>query len=254
MSCSVKISIIMPAYNAGKYIEKAVRSVIQQTYTNWELIVIDDESSDTTYSIAKRLADEDSRIKVFKNEKNMGVALTRNRGFDLCTGTYVALLDSDDIWFEDKLSKQMELVEKTKADIIYCSYGIVDEQGSRKCPDFIVPARTDYESSLVSSVISCSTVLLSKEIAENYRFSSDFYHEDLVLWLQLLRDGYKACGVTEVLAQYRVFAGTRASNKLKSLKNKFIVYRKYLNLPLFKTAVLLVKTAIAGLEKYRPAK
>jgi len=130
-------------------------------------------------------------------------------------------------------------------------YGIMDENGDMLCDDFLVPPETNFELSLSQTVISCSTALLSRNIVDRYRFATDFYHEDLALWLQLLKDGYRACGVTEVLAQYRVMQGTRASNKLKSAINRWRIYRKYLNLPFLRSVSYLTKYAFLGLKKYR---
>ena len=245
------VSIVMPAYNAERYIEQAVRSVMIQTYTDWELIIIDDCSTDETYGIAERLSGEDSRIRLLRNETNAGVAVTRNRGLEQSRGDFVALLDSDDIWLENKLEKQLDLQKSSGADIVYCSYRIVDEFGTPRFADFIVPPNTDFEKSLTKSVISCSTVLMTREIVDKYRFTSDFYHEDLVLWLTLLRDGYKACGVVDVLAEYRVSSGTRASNKVKSMMNRFKVYRAFLKLSMFKSCILLFEYAMMGLKKYK---
>ena len=248
------VSVVMPAYNAEKYIEQAIRSVMKQTYTDWELLVIDDCSTDNTFLIVDQLAKEDSRIILKKNEFNIGVAKTRNIGFDLSSGQYLALLDSDDIWLEDKLLRQLELFELKDADIVYCSYAIIDEEGNRKCNDFIVTEQTFYKDALVRSVISCSTVMISREIYTKFRFDASFYHEDLVLWLKLLKDGYKAYGLAEVLAKYRVFHGTRSSNKFRSVLNRFIVYRHYLKLPLHESILLLIQAAIIGVKKYKPIK
>ena len=118
--------------------------------------------------------------------------------------------------------------------------------------DFIVPSETNYEEALVKPVISCSTALLSREIVDKYRFSPNFYHEDLVLWLQILKDSYKACGVVDVLAEYRVYSGTRASNKFKSMLNRFRVYRKCFKIPFLKSLILLTRAGIVGLKKYKP--
>lgn len=245
------ISVIMPAYNAEKYIKTAILSVINQTLTDWELIVIDDCSTDNTAAIVKEMALKDNRIKYYKNDANIGVAETRNRGFELSRGTYVALLDSDDLWLKEKLHQQVELLEQTKSDIVYCSYSIIDESGNKKCSDFVVPQEATYETSLIKSVISCSTVLMTRRIVEKYKFTNKFYHEDLVLWLQLLKDGYIARGVVDVLAEYRTLSGTRSSNKLKSLINKFKVYRSFLKLSFWNSMVLIVKSASTGLRKYK---
>ena len=246
-----RVSVIMPAYNAERFIEEAIGSVIRQTFQDWELLVIDDGSTDATVAVVEKLARTDSRITLLRNEVNMGVAKTRNRGLDLCRGRFAALLDSDDIWHPQKLERQLQLAEDTGADVIYCSYGIVDEWGKKLCEDFIVPARTNFEASLIKGVISCSTALLSKKIVDNYRFDTKYYHEDYALWLQILRDSYTACGNVEVLADYRVMNGTRASNKLRSAAYRWQIYRKLLKFNVIKSAGLLAQYGFLGLKKYR---
>ncbi len=245
------MSVIMPAYNASAYIEEAIRSVMEQTYTNWQLLVIDDGSGDDTCAIVLGLAEADERIRLIRNEQNMGVAKTRNRGLDLCQGSYVALLDCDDWWHPLKLEKQVALAKETGADMIYCSYGIMDEQGGKLCEDFLVPAETDYKKCMIQSVISCSTALLSREIAEKYRFRTDFYHEDLVLWLELLRDGYQARGNQEVLAKYRVSRGSRASNKLKSAIERWKICRHCMKEGFFTSVGVLFQYGMLAIKKYR---
>ncbi|MBQ8623918.1 MAG: glycosyltransferase family 2 protein [Oscillospiraceae bacterium] len=247
------ISVVMPAYNAQKFIEEAINSVIAQTYSNWELIVIDDCSSDGTCKTAEGFAASDLRIKLIKNEVNMNVAKTRNRGFDLCSGEYVALLDSDDVWYPEKLEKQLKAALDSSADVVYCSYEIIDTENAKACNDFIVPETTDFDTALYKSVISCSTVLLSKEIVGNYRFETDFYHEDLALWLKILGDGYSAVGVTDVLAKYRLVQGSRAYNKINSAIGRWKIYRDYLNLPLLKSIWAFAKYMVLGLKKYKSA-
>lgn len=248
---SPAVSVIMPAYNCEKYIEEAIRSVMSQSFTDWELIVLDDGSSDSTREIIERLAAEDARIISMPNEKNMGVAKTRNRGFDVSRGRYIALLDSDDIWESNKLELQMATAESTGADIIYCSYGIVDENGNNLCADFIVGEKADYYSTMVRTEISCSTALLSRAIVDKYRFSTDYYHEDLVLWLTLLKDGYKARGVCDILAEYRVSRGSRASNKLKSAVERWKIFRNQMKEPFFKSLFYIFRYALCALKKYK---
>lgn len=245
------VSVLMPVYNCALYVEEAIRSVMVQTYTDWELIVIDDGSTDNTRTIVQRLSDEDARVRLICNPANMGVAKTRNRGLDLCGGQYVALLDGDDRWYPTKLEKQLTLAEETEADVIYCSYGMEDENSEKLCEDFIVPEETDYRRMLVQSVISCSTALLSRRVADTYRFRTDFYHEDLVLWLEMLRDGHQARGVTEVLAVYRVARGSRASNKLKSAVERFKIYHNCLGEPLLQCVRCIVEYAFLATKKYK---
>lgn len=246
----IKVSVIMPAYNMERYIYAAIDSVQKQTHSNWELLVIDDSSTDTTCAVVERLAAEDTRIRLIRNEKNMGVARTRNRGFELASGEYVALLDSDDLWREEKLAHQVRLAEKTGADVVFCSYGIIGATGEKRCADFIVPEVTNFEECLSKIVISCSTALLSRDVYSRYRFNPDYYHEDLVFWLQILHDGLKARGITDVLADYRVYEGTRASNKMRSAVNRWKVYRTYFSLPVGKSVLMFAKYTFLGIKKY----
>lgn len=245
------VSVVMPAYNAERFIEEAIRSVMGQTFQNWELIVLDDCSSDSTTAVIEKLMREDDRISLVYNEQNIGVAKTRNHGLDLCKGSYIALLDSDDIWHPEKLEKQLDLAKTTGADIIYCSYGIINEYGVNTCEDFIVPETIDFERFLIKSVISCSTALLSQKIMKDYRFHTDFYHEDLELWYRLLRDGFQARGVTDVLAQYRVMEGTRASNKARNAVYRWRIYRNAMGFSALKSARLIIGYAVLGLRKYK---
>lgn len=243
------VTVVMPAYRAGAYVEAAIRSVMAQTMSDWELIVIDDCSGDETPEIVRSLTREDSRVRLVCNEKNMGVARTRNRGMDMARGQYVALLDSDDVWMPEKLERQLALMENTGADICYCSYAMIDCDSKPFCRDFLVPEQTDYRASLVQSVISCSTILLRRETAGIYRFPEGFYHEDLMLWLQMLADGCRAVGEQKVLAEYRIVNGSRASNKLRAALNRWRVYRG-LGIPWIRSMVLIGRYAILGLRKY----
>ncbi len=244
------VCVIMPAYNASRFIEEAIQSVIDQTFCDWELIVIDDCSSDDTVAIVENLAKTDPRITLLRNEVNQGVAKTRNRGLDLCRSSYVALLDSDDIWHPEKLERQLRLAEGTGADILYCSYGIMDAEGNKAKNDYIVPPRTDFEKLLKENVIGCSTVMITSEIAKKYRFEMGFQHEDYVLWLRLLQNGHKACGCPEVLVKWRYIVNSRSFNKRRSAQDRWRIYRKNLKLPLFKSLRVFVSYAAASIRKY----
>ena len=245
------VSVIMPAYNAEKYIEEAIMSVINQSYKNWQLLVIDDGSQDSTPAIVKALAEKDHRIQLHINEKNMGVAKTRNKGFDMAEGDYVALLDSDDIWLPEKLEKQIKLAQKSGAEIIYTSYEIIDTEGNKCKGDYIVKPVTNYKDLLEENNIGCSTMLLHKKICDIYRFNNEYAHEDYVFCLEILKYGHKAAGLTEVLSKYRFYIGSRSANKFIAAKNRWIVYRNYLKLPILKCVFVFFKYIIAGIKKYK---
>ena len=245
------ISVVMPCYNSENFLGEAIQSVINQTYKNWELFIIDDASTDHSAAVAKEYALHDARIHIQQNKKNAGAARTRNIGFDLCHGDYVALLDSDDIWYEEMLEQQIWLAAETKADILYCSYRMIDENGRCLWRDFKVPKRTDFNHMLSSSVISCSTVMLSKKITDHYRFPDNCYHEDLAFWLLLMKEGYTARGNQRVLAAYRLRQNSRASNKLHVAMERWHIYRDILHLSLIKSTKAFFVYAILGVRKYK---
>lgn len=244
------VSVIVPACNAEAFIEEAMTSVLEQTVSDLELIVIDDGSTDGTRTVIERIAGQDARVRVVINEENLGVAKSRNHGMDLSRGAYIALLDSDDYWDKDFLEKMIARGKQTNADIVYCSYALVDENGRRVCNDFLVPEQASYEYSLIRSVITCSTVLMTKQIAEKYRFPYDVYHEDIALWFRMLKEGARAFGVTEILAAYRQRDGSRSSGKFKSAIRRWSVYR-YLDICGPKCLWLMFRYSVLGLKKYK---
>lgn len=247
------VSVVMPAYNAEPYIEDAIRSVMEQTVRDWELIVLDDCSGDETCAVAQRLAAEDGRIRLLRNAENMGVARTRNRGVDLCAGQYVALLDSDDVWHPDKLEKQLARMAQTGAELSYTSYAIVGADGKKVKADYLVPQQATFDQLLKQNVIGCSTVMMTARIAKAHPFNTDFYHEDYVLWLQLLRSGCKAAGCTEVLVDWRYIENSRSFDKRRAVRNRWRIYREYLGLSIPKSLWLIANYGAASLKKYLSA-
>lgn len=245
------VTVIMPAYNAERFLEEAVRSVMNQTLTDWELLILEDCAKDDTLALAQKLAAEDERITVLPNAENMGVARTRNRGFELARGKYVALLDSDDVWHPDKLEKQIARMEETRADLSYTSYAIVDVEGNKCKADFLVPDAVTYKSQLTKNAIGCSTVMLRRELLQTYRFATDFFHEDYVLWIQLLRDGYRAAGCREILVDWRYVENSRSFNKAKAAQNRWRIYRDYLKMPLHERICAFAVYAVTSVIKYR---
>lgn len=245
------VTVIMPAYNAARFLEAAISSVQAQTMEDWELLVIDDGSSDESCQIAEAFAQKDPRICFLPNPKNMGVSATRNRGIELAKGTYIAFLDSDDVWHPEKLQMQLEAMEKSGAGICYTSYAIVDEHGKKSKESYLVPAQVDFAGLLKENVMGCSTVMLRAELLENERFGETYYHEDYVLWLTLLQKQVKAVGCTQVLTDWRLIANSRSFNKFRSAKFRWLIYRKFLKLPFGKSVAAFAGYATASLRKYR---
>lgn len=244
------VSVIVPSYNARNYIEQTIRSVIGQTMEDWQLLVIDDCSTDDTMELAKKIAADDPRIQVLRNEQNMGVAATRNRGIELSQGQYIAFLDSDDVWHEKKLESQLARIKETGAPFCYCAYDIVGADGHTIRSHYHVPDTIGYEQMLGENVMLCSSVLLQAQLAKEYKFNTNYYHEDYLLWLQILADGHQAVGCTETLVNWRFIEKSRSFNKYNAAKNRWKIYRDYLKLPLGKTLRVFARYTTGGLRKY----
>ena len=245
------VSIVTPAYNCEKYLRKTVESVLSQSYTSWEMIIVDDCSTDGTFALAQQLAAQEPRIRVFRNETNQGVSLTRNRGIAQTRGKYIALLDGDDLWESDKLERQVALLEKGY-DLAYCSYDFWDESGRpiETMKPFIVPVRTDFHKMLVSSVVSCSTAMIRAELLKAHPFRKDAYHEDYALWMELFALPIRAAGDEKVLMHYRQVRGSRSNAKGNAARKRWEVYRRTLHMGLLESAWAFCRYAVRGMIKY----
>lgn len=252
LAVSPLVSVIMPAYNAAAFVEAAVRSVLAQTMEDWELIVVEDCSGDDTLSVLEELLSGllDPRIRLLKNESNMGVAVTRNRGIDASRGQYIAFLDSDDIWYPAKLERQLAKMAASGAEIGYCSYAIIGPEGDKVRPDYLVPECVVFEDLLKENVMQCSAMLIRAEVVKEFRFNTEFYHEDYVLGLEMLRKGYTAVGCGDVLAAWRYMENSRSFNKWKSARNRWRIYRDFLKLPLGRSGYVFFCYMLAGMRKY----
>lgn len=244
------VSVVIPAYNAEHTISETIDSVLAQTYQKFELIIVDDASTDHTLQIAVEYGKKYPEIRVLKNMGNFGVAVARNHGIEEARGKYIALLDSDDVWESDKLERQITLADREHAEIIYCSYDFIDEKGASIKRPFIVPMYTDFESMLTKSVISCSTALIDAQLLKMNPFDPNIYHEDYALWMKLLSIPVKAVGDQKVLMHYRQVSGSRNEKKLRSAAERWKIYRQYLHLSKSKSIVSFFIYAVNGLKKY----
>lgn len=247
------ISIIMPAWNAEQTIEEAIRSVQEQTYPFWELIVIDDHSSDQTGEKVLELASEDSRICLKRNRKNLGVSRSRNRGVDLAGGNWVAFLDSDDLWRRDKLEKQVRLIhQKKEAELIFTGSAFIRGSAKSVIPisyKLSVPEVISYRQLLKQNVISCSSVLVRKELLLQYPMRHDNMHEDYAVWLQILKNGFQARGIDEPLLIYRLSPGSKSGHKNKAAIMTYRVYR-FMGLGHVQALYYFMWYAAKSLKKY----
>ena len=220
------VSVVMPAYNAARTIQESIDSVIAQSYEHWELIIIDDHSTDNTMQIAKQATNENTRIRYFANAKNKGVALSRNKGIQEAKGEYVAFLDSDDLWHPDKLKNQIAFMKQNNATISYTATAYINN-GIRS--DFVLRAEKQLtrKNLLKRNIMSCSSVMVSREMMLKHLFPErkEKIHEDLVSWLNILNKVGIAYGLDEPLLTYRMSRNTKSSGRLTSAIMTLNAYR-----------------------------
>lgn len=251
----VFVSIIIPVYNGEKYIKDTLNSILGQTYKNFEVIVIDDYSSDNTFSILNEYANKDNRIKIFKNDQNMGVSKTRNKAVELAKYNWIAFLDADDLWEKDKLEKQINLlINNQDSKLFYTGSKFIDDDGKLYDFELSIPEKIEYKKLLKQNLISCSSVLVLKDLFLKYKMQSDKMHEDFALWLQILKNDIKyAKGIDEPLLIYRIARNSKSSNKFKSAMMNYRVY-KFVGLNFFQRIYYMLIYTLKGLKKYKSIK
>lgn len=228
------VSIITPSYNASEYIVQTIASVIGQTFQNWEMVIVDDCSTDDTRDKVKQYAAKDGRIHLIELEENSGAAVARNHALQFAAGRYVAFLDSDDCWKPDKLEKQLRFMEENNYAFTFTAYEVMSHEGRRTGKQVAAPVRMDYHDLLKNTIIGCLTVMVDRNQTGSFEMPNIRTRQDLATWLLLLKKGYTAYGLNEVLAEYRTGNPSISKNKWKALKMNWFVYRKVENLNMAK--------------------
>jgi teichuronic acid biosynthesis glycosyltransferase TuaG len=224
----MKVSVIIPTYNSEKYLKECLSSVINQTYKNLEIIIVDDKSIDNTIKIIKKI--KDKRIKLIELEKNSGVAIARNKGIEISTGDYICFLDSDDYWYKEKIEKQLKFIKNK--EFIYSEYLYLRKNKTHKAH---VPKTITYKEALKNTTIFTSTVMLNMK----YLNKQDIYMpnlkkgQDTACWWKILKKVNIAYGMQEVLSIYRVGNKSLSHNKIKAIKRTWNLYKQE-NIPLIK--------------------
>ena len=242
------VSIITPMYNASAYVKDTIESVIKQTYTNWEMIIVDDCSSDDSASIVESFIQKDKRIKLYKQSNNSGIAKSRNLALEKAKGRYVAFLDSDDTWYPNKLNIQIKYMQEKNIHFCHSACDIMLEDGSKTQKVRYVPEIVDYKGLLPGDVIACLTVVIDRNFIANPTMPY-IRHEDYAAWLDILKTGEKAYGINEILATYRVSAKSDSGNKIRAAKWNWDIYRKYLKIPFLKSVYYFIGYAFKAVAK-----
>tara|TARA_B110000003_G_C16566456_1_gene502576 strand:+ start:503 stop:1255 length:753 start_codon:yes stop_codon:yes gene_type:complete len=227
------VSIITPSFNSEKFIKSCIKSVINQTYKNWEMLIVDDCSIDNTARFIKEIAEKDARIKGVYLDKNIGSAAARNIAIQKASGRYIAFLDSDDLWDPEKLEKQISFMKDKSIVFSYSSYHSISEDGS-KCFGIIkAPSIIRYNDYLKNTIIGCLTVIIDRYKVGDFEMPNIRSSHDMALWLLIMRRGFDAYGLDESLAKYRIVRASNSALKWRAAKDVWFVYRKIEKLPFF---------------------
>ncbi|MFR9020121.1 MAG: glycosyltransferase family 2 protein [Fusobacterium sp.] len=246
------VSIITPMYNGERFVEKTIKSVLNQTYENWEMIIIDDGSKDNSPKIVKKYCEIDNRIKFF-SQKNAGSGAARNNGIRRAKGNYICLLDADDTWNNNFLEEQINLLKKTNGTLVFSSHTRINEQDEECLKPFIVPEKIDYKDLLKTCYISCLTAMYDVTKFGKFYLREDFksLRDDYILWLEIIKKCKIAYGNPKILANYRVMQSSTSGNKKKVIKPQFLVYYKVEKLGLIRSIYNLMWWAYYGFRKYK---
>lgn len=228
------ISIIIPVYNKEKYIKETINSVLNQTYSNFELILVDDYSSDTSIDLIKKF--EDPRIKIISLLENKGVSNARNIGVENSFGRYVCFLDADDLWKQKKLENQLDFMLKNNYAFSFTDYEYMNEDSSATGRFAKIPDKLNYKEALKKTTIFTSSVMFDTYIINKKDlFMKDVPYEDTAKWWDILKKYNTAYGLQEVLVLYRTGHISLSSNKLIALKRAWNLYRNVENFSFFKS-------------------
>ena len=251
MKENLKVSIITPIYNCEKFLPKTIECVINQTYTDWEMLLVDDCSPDNSAEIIKKYAKDDNRIKYFKLDKNSGAAIARNKALEESNGRFIAYLDADDLWKPEKLEKQVEFMLKNNYPFTCTDYEKIDESCKSLNKIVKIPKKVNYNLFLRNTIIQTVGVMVDTKLTgkELLKMPNIRRRQDAATWCQLLKNGFDCYEVPENLSYYRVVKNSLSSNKFKAVKTNWYWYRKIEKLPLWKACYCFIGYAFNAVKK-----
>ena len=242
------VSIITPSYNSSQYIEKMIKSIISQTYNNWELLITDDCSTDDTWRLLNNYKEKDKRIRIFQLDKNCGPGIARNNSIKHAKGRFIAFCDSDDLWKPEKLENQIKFMLENNYYLTYSSYEVIDKNDTLK-GIFRPPPKVTYKDLLKTCSIGCLTAVYdSKKLGKLY-MPGIRKRQDYALWLEILKKIDFAYSYNEYLAMYRVKSGSVSSNKLNAARYQWRIYRNVENIGIIKSSFYMLHYTINGILK-----
>ncbi|UOK43172.1 MULTISPECIES: glycosyltransferase family 2 protein [Flavobacterium] len=245
------VSIITPTFNSAKYIVETIRSVQNQTHKNWELLIVDDGSSDDTVAVIIEFLKKESRIKFFPLDKNVGPAKARNIGIENARGDYMTFLDADDIWFSDFIENSITNIQASGVHFVFSSYRRSDENLEFVYSDFIVPKKVTYTDILKSNSISCLTAFVDIKTLGKKTMPEIRKRQDMGLWLKYLKEIPFAYGIQETKAVYRIRENSLSRNKKNLIKYQWQFYREVEKLNTLQSSYYMLHWMYRGFMKYR---
>ena len=247
------VSIITPMYKGAAFVGKTIESVLKQSYTDWEMIIVDDCSPDGGAGINEVKKYQDARIILVENKINTGSSGARNTALHLAKGQYIAFLDSDDIWSPIFLDSQLDFMKEKSAALVTGSYHRINEQGIQVLQPFIVPEKVSYWDILKSNPVSCLTTIYDRKVVGEHYFKEELksLRDDYAFWLEILKNKVDyAYGNPKILASYRLVSTSVTRNRKKLIKPQFLIYYQVEKLGLLRSIYYFMNWAIRSVFKY----
>lgn len=221
------VSIITPSFNSEKFIADTIRSVQSQTHQNWEMIIVDDCSTDKTVAIIEQFVSNDKRILSFQLDKNSGAGIARETALSKAQGDYIAFLDADDLWKPLKLEKQLQFLKDNKAPFTFSFYDCIDEVGNSLNKRVEAPINLSYRQLFFCNYVGNLTGIYERKYFGKIAISSTRKRQDWMMWLTILKKIKNVKPVPESLAFYRIRDNSLSASKVDLLKHNFAVYRSF---------------------------
>ena len=239
------ISIILPYYKKKNFLRESINSILNQTYQNFEILLIDDEVSEDSLNFLEEIKKCDSRIHLIKNEYNIGAGESRNRAIKFSKGQYIAFCDCDDLWKNNKLELQLKFMKKFNLNFSHTSYEIIDEN-NKILGHRLIDEDINFNKLINSCDIGLSTVMVNQAVFNDaeHRFAKIKTKEDYVLWLILAKQGFKIIGINENLTSWRKTKNSLSSSVFQKLLDEYKVYRIYMKYSRLKSLFCLIRLSV----------
>lgn len=242
----MRVTIITPSYNSARFIDGTIQSVLNQSFSDWEMIIVDDCSKDNSIELIQSFVKRDTRIKLIQLSENSGAAVARNTAIMAAQSRYVAFLDSDDFWLPDKLEKQLAFMQENDYPFTYSAYDKIYENG-HIFGHIGVPDSVSYSDLLKTCSIGCLTVMYDTDFFGKVYMPTNTKREDFATWLSMLKKVDCAHGFNETLALYRVYENQTSAKKSKMAKENWRIYREIEGFGLIKAIYYFSHYAVRGL-------